>query len=167
MSHLLCCTSRYQRSGTKPRQVQPRAALGERCPVRAVPFTAETPPAREALAQSRALKGTGAAGVATVGAAGVEVAQEDLAEAPGAILPLMAHLANRLPGALRRCLRLRMRTISQAALSVPMPEIACTRLSSDTSAAVNSRMTRPWYMATILSETCSTSGISELITMTA
>jgi zinc D-Ala-D-Ala carboxypeptidase len=48
--------------------------------------------AREALAQSRTLKGTGAAGVATVGAAGVEVAQEVLAEAQGAVLPLVPYL---------------------------------------------------------------------------
>ncbi|MBR2656576.1 MAG: peptidase M15, partial [Loktanella sp.] len=52
----------------------------------------EAPPAREVLAQSRTLKGTGAAGVATVGAAGVEIAQEILAEAQGAVLPLVQHL---------------------------------------------------------------------------
>jgi hypothetical protein len=57
-----------------------------------VPFAAETPPAREVLAQSRTLRGTGAAGVATLGAAGVEVAQEALAEAQGAILPLVPYL---------------------------------------------------------------------------
>jgi zinc D-Ala-D-Ala carboxypeptidase len=53
---------------------------------------AESPAARKALAQSRTLKGTGAAGVATFGAAGVEVAQEVLAEAHGAILPLVPYL---------------------------------------------------------------------------
>ena len=57
-----------------------------------MPFVAETPLAREVLADSRTLKGAGAAGVATMGAAGVEVAQEALAEAQGAILPLMPHL---------------------------------------------------------------------------
>ena len=40
-------------------------------------FAAETPPAREVLAESRTLKG-GGAGVATIGAAGVEVAQQVL-----------------------------------------------------------------------------------------
>nr|WP_245735537.1 hypothetical protein [Roseinatronobacter thiooxidans] len=55
-------------------------------------IAAETPRAREAIAQSRTLKGTGAAGVATVGAAGVEVAQEVLAEAQGAVLPLVPYL---------------------------------------------------------------------------
>ena len=60
--------------------------------MRAVPFAAEAPPAREVLAESRTLKGAGTAGVATMGAAGVEVAQEVLAEAQGAVLPLVAHL---------------------------------------------------------------------------
>ena len=55
-------------------------------------FGREALPAREVLAQSRTLKGTGAAGVATVGAAGVEVAQQVLAEMQGAILPLVPYL---------------------------------------------------------------------------
>ena len=59
---------------------------------RATSFAAETPPAREVLAQGRTLKGTGAAGAATVGAAGVEVAQEVMAEAQGAVLPLVPYL---------------------------------------------------------------------------
>jgi zinc D-Ala-D-Ala carboxypeptidase len=44
------------------------------------------------LAESRTLKGGVAAGVATIGAAGVEVAQEVLAEMQGAILPLVPYL---------------------------------------------------------------------------
>ena len=60
--------------------------------MRAVPFAPEAPPAREALADSRTLRGTGAAGVATVGAAGVEVAQEVLTEAQDAVLPLVPYL---------------------------------------------------------------------------
>ena len=56
------------------------------------PLVRPTPPAREVLAKSRTLKGTGAAGAATVGAAGVEIARDVLAEAQGAVLPLMAHL---------------------------------------------------------------------------
>jgi VIT1/CCC1 family predicted Fe2+/Mn2+ transporter len=55
-------------------------------------FAEEVPAAREVLAHSRTLKGTGAAGVATVGAAGVEVVQEVLAEAQGAVLPLVPYL---------------------------------------------------------------------------
>ena len=50
------------------------------------------PPAREVLAESRTLKGGGAAGVATVKGAGVEVAQQVLAETPGAVLPLVPYL---------------------------------------------------------------------------
>jgi len=38
------------------------------------------------------MKGGGAAGVATLGAAGVEVAQSVLAETQGAILPLVPYL---------------------------------------------------------------------------
>jgi len=52
----------------------------------------ETPPAREVLAESRTLKGSGTAGIATVGAAGVEVAQEILAETQTTILPLLPYL---------------------------------------------------------------------------
>ena len=65
---------------------------GERFPVRAAGFATEFPPAREVLAESRTPRGTGAAGVATVGAAAVEVAQEVLAEAQDAVLPLVPYL---------------------------------------------------------------------------
>jgi zinc D-Ala-D-Ala carboxypeptidase len=44
------------------------------------------------LAESRTLKGGGAAGVATVGAAGVEVAHEVLAQTQDAVLPLVPFL---------------------------------------------------------------------------
>ena len=46
----------------------------------------------EVLAESRTLRGAGAAGAATMGAAGVEVAQEVLAETQGAVLPLVPYL---------------------------------------------------------------------------
>jgi zinc D-Ala-D-Ala carboxypeptidase len=82
----------YPRSGFIHVDLGPARQWGVRFPVRAVPFAAETPPAREVLAESRTLRGTGAAGVATLGAAGVELAQEALAEAQGAILPLVPHL---------------------------------------------------------------------------
>jgi zinc D-Ala-D-Ala carboxypeptidase len=82
----------YPRSGFMHIDLGPARVWGEKFPVRAVPFAQESRPAREVLAESRTLKGTGAAGVATVGAAGVEVAQEVLAEAQGTILPLVGHL---------------------------------------------------------------------------
>ena len=65
------------------------APFDDPIPVRATPFVPEVAPAREALSDSRTLKGGGAAGIATVGAAGVEVAQEVLAETQSAILPLV------------------------------------------------------------------------------
>ncbi|MCC5963612.1 MAG: DUF882 domain-containing protein [Rhodobacteraceae bacterium] len=82
----------YPRSGFIHIDLGPARQWGERFPVRAVPFAPEAPPAREALADSRTLRGTGAAGVATVGAAGIEVAQEVLTEAQDAVLPLVPYL---------------------------------------------------------------------------
>jgi hypothetical protein len=82
----------YPRSGFMHVDLGPARSWGDPFPERATPFAAETPPARDALAQSRTLKGTGAAGAATVGAASVEVAQEVLAEAQGAVLPLVPYL---------------------------------------------------------------------------
>ena len=82
----------YPRSGFMHIDLGPARVWGEPFPKRAVSFAAETPPAREVLAESRTLRGTGAAGVAAVGAAGVEVAQEVLAEAQGAVLPLVQYL---------------------------------------------------------------------------
>jgi hypothetical protein len=82
----------YPRSGFMHVDLGPARSWGDPFPARALPFASETPPAREALAQSRTLRGTGAAGAATVGAAGVEVAQEALAEAQGAVLPLVPYL---------------------------------------------------------------------------
>ena len=82
----------YPRSGFMHIDLGPARTWGERFPVRAMPFAPEAPPAREVLAESRTMKGAGAAGVATVGAAGVEVAQEVLAEAQGAVLPLVPYL---------------------------------------------------------------------------
>ncbi|MFP1646079.1 YcbK family protein [Pontitalea aquivivens] len=82
----------YPRSGFMHIDLGPARSWGEKFPVRAVPFAPETPPAREVLAESRTLRGTGAAGVATVGAAGVEVAQQVLTEAQGVVLPLIPYL---------------------------------------------------------------------------
>jgi hypothetical protein len=82
----------YPRSGFIHVDLGPARSWGEPFPVRASAFAAEKPLAREVLAGSRTLKGGGAAGVATLGAAGVEVAQSVLAEAQGAILPLVPYL---------------------------------------------------------------------------
>ena len=82
----------YPRSGFMHIDLGPARTWGEKFPVRAMPFAPENPPAREVLAESRTLRGTGTAGLATVGAAGVEVAQEVLAEAQGAVLPLVPYL---------------------------------------------------------------------------
>ena len=65
----------YPRSGFIHVDVGPARQWGERFPVRATSFAEDAPPAREVLADSRTMKGGGAAGVATLGAAGVEVAQ--------------------------------------------------------------------------------------------
>jgi hypothetical protein len=82
----------YPRSGFMHIDLGPARSWGERFPKRVTAFAAETPPAREVLAESRTLKGGSAAGVATVGAAGVEVAQQVLAETQGAVLPLVPYL---------------------------------------------------------------------------
>ncbi|MFN3834675.1 MAG: YcbK family protein [Glycocaulis sp.] len=82
----------YPRSGFIHVDLGPARQWGERFPVRTVAFAAETPPAREVLAESRTMKASGAAGVATLGAAGVEVAQNVLAETQTAILPLVPYL---------------------------------------------------------------------------
>ena len=57
-----------------------------------MPFAPELPPAREVLSESRTLRGGGAAGAATVGAAGVEVLQDVLAETQSTIQPLVPYL---------------------------------------------------------------------------
>jgi hypothetical protein len=82
----------YPRSGFMHIDLGPARMWGERFPVREAAFAMETPPAREVLSTSRTLKGSGAAGVATLGAAGVEVAQNVLAETQSAILPLVPYL---------------------------------------------------------------------------
>jgi hypothetical protein len=82
----------YPRSGFMHVDLGPARQWGERFPVRATAFAEETRPAREVLAESRTMKGGGAAGVATLSAAGVEVAQGVLAETQSAVLPLVPYL---------------------------------------------------------------------------
>jgi len=82
----------YSRSGFMHIDLGPARQWGQAFPERASAFAVEVPPAREALSESRTLRGTGTAGVATIGAAGVEAAQDVLAETQSAILPLMPYL---------------------------------------------------------------------------
>lgn len=69
----------------------PAREWGTPWPAIAPEFTPE-PGAPKPLAQSRTMKGGGAAGLATVGAAGVEVAQDVLADTQAAIQPLVPWL---------------------------------------------------------------------------
>ena len=82
----------YPRSGFMHVDLGPARHWGERFPVRATAFAEEVPPPREVLSQSRTMKGGGAAGVATLGAAGVEVVQNVLAETQSTVLPLVPYL---------------------------------------------------------------------------
>jgi zinc D-Ala-D-Ala carboxypeptidase len=66
----------------------PRATRGGRT----TRFADEPPRLRESLTESRTMKGGGAAGVATIGAAGVEVAQQAVADTQSAIQPLIPYL---------------------------------------------------------------------------
>ena len=82
----------YPRSGFMHIDLGPARSWGDPFPARAVPFAPELPPAREVLSDSRTLRGGGAAGAATIGAAGVEVLQDVLAETQSTIQPLVPYL---------------------------------------------------------------------------
>ena len=82
----------YPRSGFIHVDIGPARQWGERFLIRETAFADDTPPVREVLAQSRTMKGGGVAGVATLGAAGVEVAQNVLAYTQAAVLPLVPYL---------------------------------------------------------------------------
>jgi len=82
----------YPRSGFMHVDLGPERQWGTRFPGRATAFAVEPSLAREVLAESRTMKGGGAAGVATLGAAGVEVVQNVLTETQSAILPLVPYL---------------------------------------------------------------------------
>ncbi|SIR07991.1 Peptidase M15 [Paracoccus thiocyanatus] len=82
----------YPRSNFVHIDTGPARVWGEPFPARVSRFAPDAAPAREHLADSRTMKGGGAAGVGTVGAAGVEVVRDALAEAQGAVQPLIGHL---------------------------------------------------------------------------
>ncbi len=65
---------------------------GDPFPLRATRFADEPPRLRESLTESRTMKGGGAAGVATVGAAGVEVVQQAMADTQSVLQPLIPYL---------------------------------------------------------------------------
>jgi len=76
----------YPRFGFMHIDLGPARSWGAPFAVRATSFVPEILPGREVLGDSRTLKGGGPVGIATVAAAGVEVAQEVLAETQSAIL---------------------------------------------------------------------------------
>jgi len=82
----------YPRSGFMHVDLGPARQWGERFPIRATAFAEETQPAREVLTDSRTMKGGGAVGVATLGAAGIELAQNVLSETQSAVLPPVPYL---------------------------------------------------------------------------
>jgi len=82
----------YPRSGFMHVDLGPARQWGERFPVRVTAFAVEPPHAREVLTESRTMKGGGAAGVATIGAAGVEVVQQVVADTQSALQPLIPYL---------------------------------------------------------------------------
>lgn len=87
VSFLGCRT--YPRSDLMQIDFGPTRSSGEPFAPRATTFVPEVTSARGVLADSRTLKGGGAAVIATVGAAGVAMAQEVLAETQSAILLLV------------------------------------------------------------------------------
>ena len=82
----------YPRSNFVHIDTGPARTWGDPFPARPSRFAADAAPAREHLADSRTIKGGGAAEIGTVGAAGVEVVQAALAEAQGAVQPMIGHL---------------------------------------------------------------------------
>jgi len=83
----------YPRSGFMHIDLGPERSWGTPWPAEdSAPFSTERPPARERLAESRTMKGAGAAGAATAGAGAVEAAEGAIAEAQGQVQALVPYL---------------------------------------------------------------------------
>ena len=65
---------------------------GDPFPPRSSRFASEPPQLRESLTESRTMKGGGAAGVATIGAAGIEAVQQAVTDTQSALQPLIPYL---------------------------------------------------------------------------
>lgn len=84
----------YPRSNFVHIDTGPARTWGDPFPPRATRFAVEAPAAPDNLAEDRAIKGAGIAGVGTIGVAGAGAAQQTLSDAHGAILPFMPYLAD-------------------------------------------------------------------------
>lgn len=82
----------YPRSGFMHVDLGPARQWGEKFPVREMAFVVEPQLARGVLAQSRTMKGGGVAGVATLGASGIEVVQQAAADTQSVLQPLIPYL---------------------------------------------------------------------------
>ncbi|PQO23989.1 peptidase M15 [Rhodobacteraceae bacterium WD3A24] len=83
----------YPRSNFMHIDLGPERSWGAPWPAAdSAPFSTERPPARERLAESRTMRGAGAAGAATLGTGAVEVAQESISEAQGQLQALVPYL---------------------------------------------------------------------------
>jgi len=82
----------YPRSNFMHVDLGPARQWGQRFPVQETAFVVEPPLTREVLAESRTMKGGGAAGVATLGAAGIEAVQQAVADTQSVLQPLIPYL---------------------------------------------------------------------------
>ena len=82
----------YPRSNFVHIDTGPARTWGDPFPTRPTAFAPDKPPAREHLAESRTMAGSGTAGVATIGAAGTEVLQQALSDAQGSVQALIPYL---------------------------------------------------------------------------